>query len=313
MNTYNLIENGLKITNKRKQLDFFKEHKNDTLCFVFNYALNPFILFKVNGYKFEEPIHNDGESFDINSPDAFQYQWEKVRFLMSALDASSINKEKEFELIKQTSALLNCQQQKILRYMLDKKIGNITIDFVNLIFPKLINKIEMNDYCDTMDTIQFPCYAENYNNGKRVLSMVKGGSVYYFDRKGKKISNFDDLNNDLNILADDIPVGFDGILTKDNKGAAVYTIQDVMPISNFKRHISSDIYTNRRGRLKAMHLNYLTGLKDEFIRLRIPKAVKITSKESLQSYRQKNKGSLILKNMNSLYDFGESYQWAKLN
>lgn len=324
MNPYQVIKTCEETKGKKAKIAILKEHGSDLLQSVIYNALNPYIVFNVKKFEFEEPCEHTEE---------FTFNWNHAVHMLGQLSARDATGNDALQKIKEASANLNSGQQDVLRRILKKNLDcGVNVKTANEAFPDLIPTFDVQlakpvNY----DRLEFPVLVEPKLDGIRTIAFVDK-KIEYFSRNGRKFENFGMFDIELaeigkgqGIVIDGEVTGtsqekaFKGVTTQARRKENVdvsnlkYHIFDYITIPEFKKMRGKFSQAERTAELKKM---FYDADERETYNVKLVKGKICNNIKQVEKYYQKclKKGyeGVILKTLTALYQFKRTYDWSKI-
>jgi DNA ligase-1 len=188
------------------------------------------------------------------------------------------------------------------------------------------------------DTVTYPCLVEVKRDGRRNIAVVIQGKVTHYSRNGKINENYHCFDEELVKIADHQDVVFDGevsgIVTGDNReerrlsqqqanrktnvdmSKQVYTVWDWLPLGTWKSQSKSNKLNFRFDTLLHAFKQYRDTTDVEDLRVRFTKWIYAKNRDEIIVFYEKaikaGCEGVVVKNLNSLYEFKRSSAWMKL-
>jgi len=334
MNIYKVLKDCEEVTgsNAKKQVlaDAAKNDKTeqvDELKYVLKNALDPFIIFGVKKFEFDEECEHEQD---------FQYNWSYAKLLLNNLQSKRITGNAALQQIKKTSKNLNKEQQAVLFKILKKDLDcGLGVKSVNKVFPKLIRQFDVQLAQPAKHgKIEFPCLVEQKLDGIRCIAFVVNGNVSYYSRNGKELENFDGFSSDLLILADgknrvfdgevigaSLEESFEGVTTQFKRKKNVqadnlkYYLFDVLSHDEFLKQTCTMTQSHRTELLTDLFKTYLDNEKAQF-KIRCVDGVVASSEKAMTRFYEKCVASgyegVIVKNVDAMYTYKRDACWTKI-
>jgi len=330
MNPAEVLRELQNISSSTAKVKFLKKHDSELLRNIINHAVNPYITFGIKQYEFSaEPALHDGFLHDLKWMDKVITELAKRGYTGNVAQ----------QMIRKASDHLNEDQRYVLACMLDKDLKcGVSAKTANKAFPGMIPLWAMQKAQGIkMDKIIYPCIAEIKENGRGNNAIIINQDVEHKSNNGKVWEPGAYFDEELVKIADGMPmVIFGEVRGRHGKGVdqyqasqtftgkdpdmtdAVFVIWDMLLLGEFKRQKVGDNRTMaiRSRRLKDHLRQYQFRNDKEEYKVKFVKQKLINSEEELLKYYEKmlaqGHEGLIVKNMNSTYEFKCSYNWMKL-
>lgn len=306
-----------------EKVRFLKENESSLLKECLVYCLNPYFVYGIRQFEFEEPLNHEENSLQI------------IFELCKALMKREFTGDNARSKIMEVSKKLTRSQQLIFGWILLKDLkAGLADGLVNKAFPGLIPSFEVQlaQPEKFLPKVKFPCLVQCKLDGVRTIAIVdpKEQSVVYYSRNGKMFLNFKCFNKDLLALAgsngkvfDGEVVGppgnnFVGIMNQcrrkydvEPKGLNFYVF-DVMHIGNFT---SQQCKLNQTDRTDYLYELFRT-VDEDTNRVKFVTSYKCNNMEEVEKiYGQfVNEGfeGIIIKDIAGQYEFKRSNAWVKM-
>lgn len=324
MNPYDVIMQCRQTASGNDKMVILKENDTPLLRSILKAALDPFTVYGVKKFEFDEPCeHTEG----------FDYNWQCVERLLVQLKSREVTGNAALEAIKGCSANLNTQQQEILRCILNRDLAcGVSVKTVNKVYGDMIKVFEVQlahpvDY----DRIEYPCIAEPKLDGLRCLAFVRENGVTYYSRNGKEFENFGIFDKELMVLANGSGLVFEGeVIGADDAGdfkgiqkqarrkygvdntKLEYNVFDVMTIKEFINQNVESTQVQRTSRLKQMFVD----ADHDWINVQRVKFRLCHTADDIESayrkYLDMGYEGTVIKAVDGVYEFKRSYSWMKV-
>lgn len=308
-----------------------KKYDSPQLRELVKFGVDPMITFGVREVDFsDEPAgHSD-----------YEHNLDRLAWLLQELSRRSLQVmtgQSPSENIVKVSSTLNEDQRVMLRWILNKDFrANLGVATVNKAFPGLIPVWKMQKASDIdWNALAFPCMVQTKENGFGNNAMVINGEVTHYSNNGKKNPNMAVFDEELLKIAANLHGVFYGEVRgrggtgKDHYKAsqsyrgknpdmsnAVFVLWDFVLVGEYKRRNCPRALSERHQRLKDMVTEFRINNDRDSYRVRPVRTWVANNKSEVEAIanKQMKKGmeGVIVKNMNSTYNFKRDKSWMKI-
>lgn len=303
------------------KIAILRDNGSNDLKNVLKYTLDPFIVFGVKKVEFAEP-----NKIELDNG------YSAIFDLCQKLSTRYFSGDAARTAIKNVSATLSEDQQSVLKTILAKDLkAGVAEKSINKVFPDLIPSFDVQLAEPHEESrIKYPCLCQPKYDGVRTLAFVfaEEGTVHYYSRNGKLFLNFDKFSDDLikmsmkqDTVFDGEVVGppgdeFRGIMQQvrrkydaEPKGLS-FRVFDKISVKEFRNQACALNQKERQSYLEELSLMH------ERKEVKIVKGqICNTYSECLKYYEDcvaKGYEGIIIKNLNSYYEYKRSYNWQKI-
>lgn len=287
---------------------------------VLLYTYNPYYVYGISSESIDKS--NSINCYIVDCPETL---FDLLDYLKNNNTGKLSHKESFYRLLFSIqNDFLESYIKKIV--LKDLKIG-INISTINKVFPRLIPEFKVG-LCKTYEdgsSLRYDNYiVQPKLDGVRIIAICTGGSAELYTRNGMKVEGYDEVVKELShecwkgyvldgeIMTDNFDGTMKGLFALKEDKKAVYNIFDILHEKEFHEQRSTRTYEERfhlyQRIIEDNDFNYLQGVFGQ----RIEKDEVIRDIEILDMIaRTGGFEGLILKGVDSPYEFKRSYAWTK--